>query len=839
MAKHKHIFISQNVKVEKYKQGQKQGKTPKIPQRDILSHSEKLLKQFEQIWKEKENVSATRTAESITTKEGTYLSFTSALNSDLITKSLENIKKGIRLLNIKENVFDDSIKQTKATVYIPNGMEGFFISKIIKYKNEMTKSGKAKNAPLVNSIEDISIALLEGLWTDKEKLIPNENSKWCEAWLNLDVKNFDSNKKLENFNDLLDTIGIEFKKSSIVFPERIVVLINANREQLIELMMQSDLLAEFRAGQETAGFWMNETSIEQQEWVEDLLNRIEISNDIKTMVCILDTGVNNGHQLIKPILSDDDTLTVDPTWGTNDHGNNNGHGTMMAGVVGYGDFENVLISTDRILLTHKICSVKILPPTEPGNSKELWGDITSQAISKAEIQNPNLTILYCMAVASIDDVDKGRPSSWSGAIDNLTFNEGENQRLFIICAGNVEDVDTYVNYPHVNFLSSIQNPSQSWNALVIGAYTEKVIVNDPNFNNHIPIAKKNQLSPYSSTSLVWEKRWPVKPDVVFEGGNLLLSPDGLVKSNNDLDLLSTSKKFNTKPFNTFWATSAATAKASWFAAKVATEYPDAWAETIRGLIIHSASWTEEMLTQMGAMNGNRKSYKNLLRVFGYGVPNLEKALYSNESAFTFISQETIQPFSFGKTNNPETNQIHFYSLPWPKELLISMNAIPVKLRVTLSYFIEPGAGEIGWKDKYRYQSHGLRFDVNNVDEQIDDFRKRVNVEAREKDETLHGSSGSNRWKIGSNNNNRTTGSVHSDFWEGTAAELATCNFIAVYPIIGWWRERKNLGKVENKTRYSLLISLETPEQNVEVGLYTTVMNIINIPIETAIEITTS
>ncbi|AYQ35170.1 hypothetical protein DTQ70_24720 [Runella sp. SP2] len=62
-----------------------------------------------------------------------------------------------------------------------------------------------------------------------------------------------------------------------------------------------------------------------------------------------------------------------------------------------------------------------------------------------------------------------------------------------------------------------------------------------------------------------------------------------------------------------------------------------------------------------------------------------------------------------------------------------------------------------------------------------------------------------------------------------AAELAECNHIAVYLVIGWWRERKNLGKVENKTRYSLIISLETPAQDVE--LYTTVKNMIEIPIE--------
>ena len=834
---YKHLFITGNVKPEKFKQSPKQGKAPVIPPRDRAAHSRKLLRQFEQIWSEKANLQAERTAESIATREGTYLSFASGLDADLITKSLENIKSGIRLLNIKEEIVAETKKQIKATVYIPNGMEGFFISKIKKYQEENTKLNKPKNAPLVNSIEDVSIALLEGLWTDNPRLIPDETLKWCEVWLNVDTKEDvidDQIAEIAEFGETLNNIGIDYKRNSIIFPERAVMLINANRNQLVELMMQSNLLAEFRAGQETAGFWMNETSTEQQEWVEDLLKRLEIFDDSKIKVCILDTGVNNGHQLLQPILDNANTLTVEPDWGTNDHYQcRGGHGTLMAGLIGYGNFEKELASGNKVLITHKLCSVKILPPpTQAGTPKELWGYVTAQGISRAEIQNPEKVLLYCIAVTSKDDTDKGRPSSWSGAVDNLAYGEGESQRLIIISAGNVLDDESWENYPDSNFGSSIENPAQSWNALTVGAHTEKILVNDARFNNHTPVANQNELSPYSTTSLIWEKKWPVKPDVVFEGGNLLRAPDGSVTPHDDLELLSTSKSFNIKPFDTINATSAATAQASWFAAKIAFEYPDAWAETIRGLMVHSASWSPAMLHQMNVRSGNRGDYKNLLKVFGYGVPDFEKALYSSESALTFIAQEIIQPFNFKekngkKTSETETNQIHFYKLPWPEDLLMEMSDIPVKLRITLSYFIEPGAGEIGWKDKYRYQSFGLRFDVNNVSEEETVFKKRVNAAAREENDNEQRKSGSERWVVGSDN--RSNGSIHSDFWEGTAAELATCNLIAVYPVIGWWRERKHLNKVETKTRYSLIISLETPAQDVE--LYTTVKTMIEIPIE--------
>lgn len=827
MASYKHIFITENASSEKYRAPSGMGGKPHIPVRNRASQSQKLLSQFDAIWQVKEQLQQQRNAEQITTREGTYISFTSAANHDLITKSLEDIKQGIRLLNIKEIPFDENQIQIRATVYVPNGKEGHFISKIQKYQQEETQKGEPKNAPLVNSIEDVSIALLEGLWTDNPQHIPTYNAKWCEAWLNVNTKENKEQEQISIFLATLERIGIEVKHNSIIFPERVVMLINANREQLIELMLQSDLLAEFRAGQEPAGFWVNESSFEQQAWVDELFNRIQLV-DSNVKICLLDSGVNNGHQLLQPIIDDANTLSVNNVWGTDDHEQRTGHGTLMAGIAGYGQIEQVLVSANTVLLTHKLCSVKILPrPNQAQTPRELWGDITAQGIARAEIQNPNMVLVYCMSVTSHEDTDKGRPSSWSGALDNLAFGEGENQRLIIVSAGNIRDDESWRNYPNSNFTSSVHNPAQAWNAIVAGAYTEKNQVNDNNFQNYTPLANKGELSPYSSTSLMWERKWPVKPDIVFEGGNLLRAPDNSITAHEDLELLSTSRSFQTKPFDTINATSAAAAQASWFAAKIAFDYPNAWAETIRGLIVHSANWNQAMFAQMQVQQGNRTSFRNLLRTFGFGVPNLDRALYSQESALTFIAQETIQPFNFkAGSTKPETNEIHFFNLPWPSDLLLGMGEIHVKLRITLSYFIEPGVGEIGWKDKYRYQSHGLRFDINNVGENEDVFKKRVNIAAREENEEISGTSGSYRWIIGKDN--RSNGSIHSDFMEMTAAELAECNHIAIYPVIGWWRERQHLGKVEKQTRYSLIISLDTPAQDVE--LYTTVKNMIEVPI---------
>ena len=194
-----------------------------------------------------------------------------------------------------------------------------------------------------------------------------------------------------------------------------------------------------------------------------------------------------------------------------------------------------------------------------------------------------------------------------------------------------------------------------------------------------------------------------------------------------------------------------------------------------------------------------------------------------------IVEDEIQPYIKEKSSI-KLKEMNLHKLPWPKEVLLNLGEENVRMKVTLSYFIEPLPGERGWKDKYKYASCNLRFEVNNSDENEEDFKKRINKLMREDNEDKgNGSSGSDRWTLGKNN--RCLGSIHSDIWEGTAADLSQANYIAVYPISGWWKEKNKLEKYNNKIRYSLIISLETPNQ--EIDLYTPIVTQIKnkVPVE--------
>ncbi len=129
------------------------------------------------------------------------------------------------------------------------------------------------------------------------------------------------------------------------------------------------------------------------------------------------------------------------------------------------------------------------------------------------------------------------------------------------------------------------------------------------------------------------------------------------------------------------------------------------------------------------------------------------------------------------------------------------------------------AGEIGWKNRYRYASYGLRFDVKSPSVDKENFIRRINAASRDEEEDHPGTqSASDHWVIGYNGRNK--GSIHSDIWHGTAAELANSNIIAIYPVIGWWRERAHLKRWNHRSRYSLVVSINTSAENI--GIYTPV-----------------
>ena len=617
---------------------------------------------------------------------------------------------------------------------------------------------------------------------------------------------------------------METAPGELIFPERTVLLVRTSAEQMQRSILTLNSIAELRRAKETADFFDSLRPEEQREWLDDLLARTRFSPDGDEVphVCLLDTGVNRGHGLLAPALAVDDLHTIEPAWGSDDI---DGHGTQMAGLALAGNLTELLEGSGPIEFDHRLESVKLLPNDGAGGTDyRHHGVLTIEAVSRPEVNAPSRLRVFGMAVTARDNRDRGKPSSWSATLDSLAADVdgyGAQPRLLIVSAGNVNDPDAWSHYPESNETDGVHDPAQAWNALTVGASTDLVRITEQDAGGYAPIAPGGGLSPFSTTSLTWQRHWPLKPDVVCEGGNAAKDALGSVWMPS-LSLLTTHHRPADRLLTTTNATSAATALVSRLAAQVMVEYPDLWPETVRSLIVHSAEWTDAMRRMFLPENRDpsKADYQGLLRRCGFGVPDLGRALWSVSNSLIMVIQESLFPFKRDPGKQPATRDMHLHNLPWPVDVLENMGETQVEMRVTLSYFIEPNPSQRGAASRYRYASHGLRFDVKRPLESINAFRSRINAAARDEEEGTARSQGDPTWLIGAQNRHR--GSLHGDIWRGNAADLASRECIAVYPALGWWRSRPKLERYDQAARYALIVSIRAPETDID--LYTAVAN---------------
>lgn len=574
-------------------------------------------------------------------------------------------------------------------------------------------------------------------------------------------------------------------------------------------------------------FFIDDVQGDEHPWIEDLAERTVWPPSDAPAVCIFDTGVNRAHSLIEPALSPRDMHAIETDWGTDDH-DGFGHGTAMAGMALHGDLTAPLSDASTRQLKHRVESVKFLPPRgfDPAEPQS-YGALTQSAVSIPEITASSRKRVYCMAVTN-EDVSGSRPSAWSAAIDQaangtmLGDDQNAPKRLILVSGGNIK---AHIEFDRIRPQdeSPIEDPAQAWNALTIGGYTDRSTVHEAGYEDWTPMAAVGELSPHSRTSVAWPQNAPFKPELVMEAGNRAVSPSRReVLTLGSLSLLSTGRDASV-PLVPFEATSAATAQAARLAARLMVDHPELWPETIRGLMVHSAEWTDPMRALFGGRLGKRERYE-LIRRFGYGVPDYDRATASAKDHLALFAQSYIQPFKL--EGGRKFGECHYYQLPLPRRVLEQLGNEMVDLKVTLSYFIDPNPGLSANVDPQRYQSHGLRFDLRRKNEPLEVFKKRVNPSERENPRVAPAAPPEDdRWLLGANS--VSSGSLHCDVWSGPAVELATRDMLCVKPVVGWCRERAARDICNAMRRYSLIVTIKA--YNADIDLYTAIATSINVP----------
>ena len=717
----------------------------------------------------------------------------------------------------------------RATVWVSDAYRGRFLKLFEDYLNDQkdTEKGRPRNQALIANISRIREAVLEDLWTS-DSIPPRSGRHWWELWLDA------NSPQSGDWRTFVASYKLRFRCKELRLGDRIIVWVEATWGQLQVLPFTSVPLAEIRRP-EFIDTVEDLPPDEQIEYVEDLAFRVTPAPDGAPAVCHLDTGVFRTHILLEKSLAPDDHHSIFGGPGTDV--DRRGHGTSMAGLALYGNLEPLLTNNEHVSLRHRLESVRMQPavgelPVDPLD----YGTATVEAVLLPEVARSERRRAFCLTLSAEPD-KPGEPTLWSAAVDALAVgtdivrSDNEIQllsapdpdaaRLVVAAAGNVPRYDEDYRTNSVN--SPIHDPAQAWNALTVGAYTDMTQApSHPQYAGWTPVAAAGDISPHTSTSLYFDlKRWPIKPDICMEGGNVLSDGAGLFEPRlPSLSPRSTGHCADAA-LTSANATSAATAQAARLAVLAMERYPSYWPETIRGLLTHSAEWTDTMSQRLAADRGKR-ARQLLLREFGWGVPSEEAVLNSGLSAVTLVTQDSFVPFV---GDEYAMRQFRLHPLPWPTDVLQSLGESQVRLRVTLSYFIEPSASRRGWRNKYAYASHGLRFDLQGRLENQAEFVRRVNREAQN-EEGGSRTEESGRWFLGERG--RHLGSLHQDEWAGAGVELAHCNNVAVYPVGGWWKDNGRKDRRDLPVRYALILSLQTKEQGVD--LYTPIATQLRIPV---------
>ena len=745
------------------------------------------------------------------------------LRSGTKPDALDVKREGVRSAAVKA---DDRNDRTVA-LYVPDQARGVLDTILEEYLNgPLTAKGQnPPNKSKVEAIEAFRMARLETFWTDDPAALPAEpqHQIWWALWCWREGE--------EEIDDVCARLQVRTaaRDKRLYFPELVVVPVLAPRATIELMLFATKAIAELRRASDSPVFFIDDVRGEQQPWVDELAERVVWPANDAPAVCLLDTGVNRAHALIEPALTVADAQAINAAWGSDDH-DGNGHGTAMAGMALHGDLTAALADQEPRPLSHRIESVKILPPgnfdpTQPHS----YGLATQAAISLPEITAPDRVRVFCMAVTN-ENVSGSTPSAWSAAVDQASAGKmiGDDadapKRLIVLSAGNVApEIDFARMLPQDDY--PIEDPAQAWNALTVGGYTDLVDVRDQGYENWTPMAAAGDLSPHSRTGATWRQNAPFKPELVMEAGNRAVNPARTeALTVGSLSLLSTGRDAGT-PLVSFEATSAAAAQAARMAARLAADHPEFWPETLRALMVHSAEWTQPMQDQLTARPGKKDRYE-LIRRFGYGVPDYDRASASAQNHLALFAQAELQPFR--SLGGRKFGDCHYYDLPIPRRLLEQLENEVVDLKITLSYFVEPNPGLSANVDPQHYQSHGLRFDLQRKTETADAFKQRVNAAERENPQGGVGAEPDDaRWKLGPQS--ISAGSLHCDVWTGPAIELLGRGMLCIKPVVGWCRNRASLQICNTMRRYSLIVSLKA--HNVDVDLYTPIQTLIETPIE--------
>jgi len=554
---------------------------------------------------------------------------------------------------------------------------------------------------------------------------------------------------------------------------------------------------------------------EPDQIYESLNNRIISSQDessfrpsaptpLAPKVCVIDSGIQESHPLLRVAIDigTSRSWVPDETNLTADYVIDGGHGTRVAGAILYP--QGIPRNTEQSAICW-LQNARVL-----GRDCRLPTNLYMPKVLKkiVDFYYPKGTRIFNQSINGSSPCRKAYMSAWAAEIDNLCW---LNDILFVVSTGNLppnrglglsvtrKTLTEYFQegcmYP--DFLlkdaSRLANPAQSLQAITVGSIAHSTYHQPPLTS----ISSKDYPSAFSCTGYgIWDA---IKPEVVEYGGDFIKDesnpPSFTINDNICPELVRTTMGGTSAIASDMVGTSFAAPKVTHIAAALAANFPQESCLLYKALIVQSArlpSWTN-----------NESNLSSAIRMMGYGLPNLDRAIGNSSNRVTLITNGN---------NYIKSRQAHIYQVVIPEELLSPAEEFDILVEITLAYKAEPRRTR---RSKRKYLSTWLHWECSKKEESPDKFLANVLAEyecPKERTDLFD-------WTLGRKKNSgkrvkdtsRGNGTLQKDWAVVKSFDLREAFCIAVVAHQGWNNDPTS------QVPYALTISFEII--NSEIPIY--------------------
>lgn len=512
-------------------------------------------------------------------------------------------------------------------------------------------------------------------------------------------------------------------------------------------------------------------------------------------VCVIDSGIQQGHRLIEPAIDKDNSKSyVDGDDSVADHVENSGHGTKVAGAILY---PKEIPTNGSYQLETFIQNARILNSDNKISDQRFGPSLMNEIVHDF----PD-TRIFNLSVSETRGYMGSHMPALAASIDKLMY---EKDVLFVVAAGNLFLSSPYVHNPGIKELiaegknypdyldeitSKIANPAISFFAISVGSVSNYDYEDD----DYVALAGMYNVSPFSRCGLgLWDS---IKPDVVEFGGDYVKHKiNGNIINHKEVSLeLINSTMFGAKAIGRDEVgTSFSTPKVSYIASRLNSLFPDESCIMYKALIVQSARHPNHCFLQ--------PSFKDFCR-YGYGIPDLNRAIDNLPTRITFIQDGNIAP-----------RTADIFKVKIPDDIRGEGKSFKILMEVTLTFTADIRQTR---KGAHSYLSSWCEWRSSRYNENFNSFRNRtINyLETEEQDEDVSGDA--IKWCIrensawGSAKINRNNSTVQKSWTIIEPHQFANDFSIAIVGHVGW---EKDLSK---KNPYALCVSFEIMDSEMQI-----------------------